>query len=187
MIYWELVHSANDARSNIIGPPKNENKVTKPHLNDVRQSLEELLELGVPVVRDPALPAEVVVVTGDELVELHSAAYLGLQEVHQLAGKEGELKYKFGGDVCLQTFAPLTCPARGITPPEVGFPIPSGTSPEVALGIEAVLPEWELPAGETSSSKEEATMLLMPVMPCWICKCTMQCATSVERRAELLF
>ena len=64
------------------------------HLNDVRQGLKEVLELGVPVICHPALPAKVVVVRWDELVEGHLAAKGGLQEINKLAGKERQLTGK---------------------------------------------------------------------------------------------
>ncbi len=64
----------------------------------MRQRLEQLLQLGVPVVRHPALAPEEVVVAGDELVEGHPAARLGPEQVHQLAGEEGELARQGGAE-----------------------------------------------------------------------------------------
>ena len=67
------------------------------YLDDVRQGLKEVLELGVPVVCHPALPAKVVVVRWDELVEGHLAARGCLQQINKLAGKERQLSGKGSG------------------------------------------------------------------------------------------
>ena len=47
------------------------------NLHNVRQSLEQLLQLRVTVVRYPALPTEVVVVARDELVKRHPESNSG--------------------------------------------------------------------------------------------------------------
>ena len=61
------------------------------YLDDVRQGFKEVLKLGVPVVCHSALPAKVVVVGWDELVEGHLAAGGGLQQINKLAGEERQL------------------------------------------------------------------------------------------------
>ena len=60
-------------------------------LDDVGQSLEQVLELGVTVVCDTALTTKVVVVRWDKLVERHFAARGCFKQVNQLPGEQRQL------------------------------------------------------------------------------------------------
>lgn len=57
------------------------------HYQDIRDCLEELHELGEPVVAELALATEVVVVSRYELAEGHSAVRLVTKQVHHLLPK----------------------------------------------------------------------------------------------------
>lgn len=58
-----------------------------PHLKDIGYGFKQLHELGEPVVRELALAAEVVVISGDELAEGHAEAWLVPQQIHHLLRK----------------------------------------------------------------------------------------------------
>ena len=62
----------------------------------MRHGLQELQQLGVAVVRDPALLGKVVVVRGNELAHGHDARGLALQQVHYLTAELDKLRVADG-------------------------------------------------------------------------------------------
>ena len=61
------------------------------YLQDVGDGLQQLQQLGVPVIGDAALLGEVVVVGGDELVDGQQAGGLALQQVDHLPAELDQL------------------------------------------------------------------------------------------------
>lgn len=57
------------------------------YLKDIRNSFEQLHQLGEPIVGELALAAEVVVISGDELTERHAEVWLMPQQIHHLLPK----------------------------------------------------------------------------------------------------
>lgn len=61
--------------------------VSSAHRQDIWDGFEKLHELGEAVVAQLALAAEMMMVSGDELVKGHSAVRLVAEEIHHLLSK----------------------------------------------------------------------------------------------------
>lgn len=62
-------------------------KLSSAHHQDLWDGFEKLHELGEAVVAKLALPAEMMVVRGDELIKGHSAVRLVAEKIHHLLSK----------------------------------------------------------------------------------------------------
>lgn len=72
---------------------KNSNKChSGGYLENMWNSLQELQQLGVAIVRDAALLGKVVVVRRNELAHGHDARWLALQQVNYLTAELNELR-----------------------------------------------------------------------------------------------